>query len=120
MSQTGNEKIIQLYKKILLITEKEHDEISSGNIDKLEEYGLIKESMIKKLENMKKNNRLSLNDIRESTEIEKLIKEILLMNKKNSRALISLQNAVMAEISSIQNSKKAHKAYSSQSYMQGL
>ncbi len=120
MLQSDNEKIIFLYKKIRLITEKENHEIGKGNIDKLEEYGLIKESIIRKLEKMKNSKMLSLSGGTKSTEIEKLMKEILVMNEKNRKALISLQNDVMVEISSIQSSKKAHKAYSSQFYLQGL
>lgn len=111
MSQPDNDMMILLYKKVLLITEKEHDEIVNSNIDKLEEYGLIKESIIRKLEKIKNNEILNLNGGTESIEIEKLIKEILVMNEKNRKALISLQNGVMVEISSLQCSKKAHKAY---------
>lgn len=119
MLQNDNEKIIYLYKKMRLITEKEDHEIGKGNIEKLEEYGLIKESIIRKLEKIKNNEMLSLNGGTESIEIEKLIKEILVMNEKNRKALISLQNGVMVEISSLQCSKKAHKAYGSQFYFQG-
>lgn len=119
MLQSDNEKIIYLYKKIRLITEKEHTEIDEGNIDKLEEYGLIKESITRNLEKIKNSEVLNLTDGTESIEIEKLIKEILVMNEKNRKALISLQNDVMVEISSLQCSKKAHQAYSSQSYLQG-
>ena len=119
MNQPDNDMNALFYKKILLIAEKEYHEIGNGNIDKLEEYGLIKESIMRKLEKLKNSEMLSLNGGTESVEIEKLVKEILMINEKNKKALISLQNDVMVEISSIQSSKKAHKAYSSQTYFQG-
>ena len=119
MSQPDNDMIVLLYKKILLITEKEHDEIGNVNIDKLEDYGLIKENIVRKLQKIRNKEMLSLNRGRESVEIEKLIKEILALNEKNRKSVISLQNDVMVEISSLQCSKKAHKAYGSQFYSQG-
>ena len=102
--------IISLYEKLLEISEKEKDEIASCNIDKIEYCWSLKEDLIRDLE--KQNNGESwVLCPGQGTEIEALIHKIVAVNKANKDAIIKMKDALLSDISTLNNGKKAVKAY---------
>jgi hypothetical protein len=110
--KTDENKMISLYKRLLDITEKEQNEITDCNIDKMEYYWSLKEDIIGELEKMN-NGEPWISSRKQSGEIESLIKRIISANKTNAAAVSEMKKSLLKDISSIHNNKKAVSAYQS-------
>ena len=108
--KTDEKRMISLYKRLLDITEKEQNEITACNIDKMEYYWSLKEDLIGELEKMN-NGEPWISSRKQGDEIESLIKKIISTNKTNTAAVSEMKKSLLNDISSIHNGKKAVSAY---------
>ena len=112
--RSDKNKLIYLYRKLLDIAEKEQGEIAQHNFDRVEQYGLLKDQLIKELEDLK-DSGLRVSTPEQCSEIEALIKKIIIVNNANAESVLDMKNKVMNELYDLKGRKTAVKAYNNHS-----
>ena len=108
--KTDYNSMLSLYKRLLDITEKEQVEIADCNINRMEDCWSLKEDIIRELEKLSKGE--SWNSCREkSEEAGSLIRKIIAANKINIYKVRNMKEALLKDVSSLHNGKKAVSAY---------
>ncbi len=108
--KNDDDLMIPLYKRLLEITEKEQIEIANRNVCRMENYGSLKADIIEKLEKLNKGGSWSSCE-EKSEEIRLIIKKIMAANKINIDTVRDMQEALLKDISSLHDNKKAVRAY---------
>ncbi len=108
--KTDENKIILLYERLLDITVKEKKELEGRNPDKIERCCLLKEGLIRELEELN-NGKAWTSCSAQSAEIESLIKKLIDINKTNAEAVGDMKSKIISEISDLKRRKTAFKAY---------
>lgn len=103
-------KALVLYRKLLDIMEREHDEIAEKKLDNAEHYMYQKVEILNEIETLKENKQWLLNG-HAHNELTEIIKKIIAMNEANANAVRSIKSDIHTEISALYKSKSAHKAY---------
>lgn len=111
MTQNKENRIIVICRELLDILDKERGEIAAANLDKLEHYGSLKEGLIKEMQ-APANSGLWISSPEDTAEIHSLMKKIVDFNESNEKSLLKIKEGIIAEFSTIQTTRKAHKAYS--------
>lgn len=110
MIQTEENRIIVLCRELLGILEKEQVEIAEHNLDNLEHYGSLKAGLIKEMQ-LPANSGLWNSNPEHTAEIRSLMEKIVDINGSNEKALLNIKEEIFTGISTIQETKTAHKAY---------
>lgn len=111
--KSGHSEIITLYKELLEVFEKEKEELSASDIDKVEYYCSLKEGLIQKiaeLTGMPGNGLAGLNSEQKET-LEPLLRKILLLHDAGTKAVQEMRNSVNSELAGLNTAKTAFRAY---------
>ncbi|MGR3219788.1 MAG: hypothetical protein ACUZ8H_08230, partial [Candidatus Anammoxibacter sp.] len=100
-----NEKAV-LLRQLLNIVVMESADVEDGNIEKLTEYSSMKSKVMAAIKGL--NNEL---DVEQSAVVESLIKNIQVINEKNSENLSKLREKLRDEFAGLNTNKKTLNAY---------
>ena len=110
--KTDDDKLFALYGKLLDVIEKEQEEITENNLNKIEHYGSLKMNLIKELGEISNGETLT-DSAKKNAELESVIKKSIALNKANAEAVRSRRNKIMSEISGFHKRREAFRAYDS-------
>jgi len=109
-SQVSENKIISLCKNMLSLLNAEHSEIDCVCLDNLERYAAQKDACISEMRSPANNEFWTVSP-EETKEIQSLLQQIVALNTINEKALLGVKEAVMSELSGLQKTKTATRAY---------
>lgn len=107
-------RLIIIYRRLLDIAEKEQVEIAQNNFDRVEQYCMLKDQLIKEMEALK-DSELRVSTPKQCAELESLIKKIITVNNANAEAVLNMKNRVMNELYDLKGRRTVVKAYNNHS-----
>ena len=105
-----SEGMLLLYRKLLQLTVQEQFAINDNDLDKVEQYCSLKESIITEMETLKKTGKPDMSP-GDAAEIRVLIEKILVINNANKESVHGMKDKLMEDIQGFKKRKIAIKAY---------
>lgn len=103
-------EIIVLYKELLEVAEREREELSASDLDKIEQYCSLKDGLIQKIAGLTGSGLAALNA--EQKEIlEPILKKIIQLHDSSTKAVQEMRSGVNSELTGLNTAKTAFKAY---------
>ena len=103
-------------RRLLNVVTMEAADIDDGNLDKIDEYILIKRGIVSAI---KQQEDVAI-DADYCVEIKSLITEIQDINEKSCKALIVMREMVKDKMTGLHTSNRTHKAYFNKAIAEGL
>lgn len=110
MEQMSENRIVLLCRNMLNLLNAERSEIDCLCLDNLERYAAQKDACITEMRSPANSEFWSVSP-EETKEIQSLLQQIVALNNTNEKALLGMKEAVVAELSGLQKTRTASKAY---------
>lgn len=107
-------EIILLYKELLEVAEREKEELSASDLDKVEYYCSLKEGLIQKIAELTgmSSKGLEALNAEQKEVLEPILKKIIMLHDAGTKAVQEMRNRVNSELTGLNTAKTAFKAYS--------
>lgn len=102
-------KMVAVSRELRDVLEREQDDIVKCNIAGMQHYVLIKENLIKEMQDPA-NNALWYSEA-DIPELQSLMKRIVELTASNEKLLFNTREQVAAKLTALQTVRKAVKAY---------
>lgn len=106
-------EIIVLYKELLEVAEREREEISGSDLDKVEHYCSLKDGIIQKIAELTRmsGSGLAALNAEQKEILEPIIKKIIQLHDSSTKAVQEMRSGVNSELTGLNTAKTAFKAY---------
>jgi ribosomal protein L7/L12 len=107
------DRALLLYKKLLDIMKRENSETGEIRLDHIEHYMSQKIEILKEVEELTTDGQW-IKNAKTHKELSGIIKQIIDLNDANAHTVRKIKSEINEELSSLQKSRSAFKAYYSQ------